>query len=135
MNDTTHANPPVEPTDARDDIVSNTITEQLDTTSLQQAMLSSFKASFSEDWAEIRIYAKEEAQRLSSMLLNIHQMIITGETTEERAKILLKIQRNSEASYLLALRGMNKAAVDSAVQKALIHVQRRVNLAVGFDLL
>ena len=62
-------------------------------------------------------------------------MIITGETTEERAKILLKIQRNSEASYLLALRGMNKAVVDNAVQKALVHVQRRVNLAVGFDLL
>ena len=135
MNDTTHANPPVESTDTVDSAERSTPIEQLDNTSLQQAMLHSFKASFSEDWAEIRVYAKEEAQRLSSMLLNIHQMVITGETTEERAKILLKIQRNSEASYLLALRGMNKAAVDTAVQKALIHVQRRVNLAVGFDLL
>ncbi len=109
--------------------------DTLDQPNLSKEMLHSFKTSFLEDWSEIRDYAEQEAHRLSILLAEIHQLIAQGETTEERAKIMLSIQSDVDSSHFTAIQGLGKAAIDTATKEAFTHVRQRVNAAIGFDLL
>ncbi|MEZ5477613.1 MAG: hypothetical protein R3E95_09055 [Thiolinea sp.] len=113
------------------DMLDNT----LESADLKQEMLASFKLSFAGNWGKTRQYAEQEAQRLNTILAEIHQLVANGETSEANARHLLAIQRYAWHSYWLTVDGMTQAAIENAINAALEQVRSKVNLMLGFALL
>jgi Asp-tRNA(Asn)/Glu-tRNA(Gln) amidotransferase B subunit len=108
---------------------------QLSIASLAAAMLDAVKASLDKDWPKARDFAKPELQRLARSMADIVRLIGEGKVTNQQAKALLEIHRNTSQIVLLTIEGLGIIAVQNALNAAVDAVRTVINRAAGFALL
>jgi hypothetical protein len=106
-----------------------------DAAQLGKSMVAAARGSLGKDWKGARNFAEPELKRLASVLVEIGERAVKGEITEDEAKALLRIHRNTTATVMLAVKGLGILAVENAVNAALGVVRDTVNTATGLMLL
>ena len=107
----------------------------LDVGDLASKVLETFKGKLTEKWPEVRDYAEAEAKKLAEALAMIEKLRLTGEITEEQARLHLDIQKNASRMVLLTIEGLGIIAVEQAINEAMAVMRDTVNTAMGFSLL
>ena len=79
-------------------------------------------------------YAQAEAKKLAISAAEIAEMRLSGEITEEEAKLHLHIQKNASSAVLMAIKGISKIAVEQAINAALNVIGTAVKTATGLPL-
>jgi hypothetical protein len=101
---------------------------------LATSMIAAARTSLGRDWKGARHYAEPELGRLARVLVDIGDMAARGDITEDEARSLFRIHRNTTEMVLLTLKGLGILAVENAINAALDVVRGAVNTAAGFDL-
>ena len=104
----------------------------LSTEKLAKAMLAAAKGKLDKNWPEIKEYAYTEARKTAETLLLIERLALTGEINQAQAKALLRMQKASAQSVLLAVEGLGLLTAEAAINAAVGAVKEVVNEAVGF---
>jgi hypothetical protein len=107
----------------------------LDVGDLASKMLEAFKGKLSNKWPDVKYYAETESKKLAENFVMIEKLKLTGEITEEQARLHHKIQRNASRSVLLIVEGLGLVAVEQAVNAAMEVLKETVNGALDFALL
>jgi hypothetical protein len=107
----------------------------IDLSALLPAMLTAARETGEEQWPLMRDYAETEFRKLGESLAMIERLFITGQITEEQARLHLEIQRASMRMVLLTIEGLGILAVERAINAALGVIRDTVNTALGFALL
>lgn len=107
----------------------------LDASQLAAQMFAAFKQSLSDKWPDTKEYASSEAKKLAENFVMIEKLKVTGQITNEQARLHHEIQRNASRAVLLTVEGLGLLAVEQALMSAFSVLQDAVNSALGFDLL
>ena len=107
----------------------------LDVGDLASKMLEAFKGKLSEQWPVVKDYAESESKKLAENFVMIEKLKLSGEITEEQAKLHHEIQRNASRSVLLTVEGLGLIAVEQAINAAMDVLRETVNGALDFALL
>lgn len=99
---------------------------------LSKAMLGAAKGKLDKNWPDIKEYARTEARKTAETLLLIERLALTGDINQAQAKALLRMQKASAQSVLLAVEGLGLLTAEAAINAALGAVKDAVNEAVGF---
>jgi hypothetical protein len=106
----------------------------LNVSELAGRMLGAAQEALSAKWPEIKDYAEGETQKLAQSLVTIEKLHLSGQITEEQARLHLDIQKNASRTVLLTVEGLGLLAVEQAINAALRVVKDTVNTALGFVL-
>ena len=107
----------------------------LDVGELASKMFEAFKGKLSDKWPEVKDYAEAESKKLAENFVMIEKLRLTGEITEEQAKLHHEIQRNASRCVLLTVEGLGLVAVEQAINAAMEVLKETVNGALNFALL
>jgi len=107
----------------------------LDVKVLSIKMLEAFKGKLSEKWPDVKEYAKTESKKLAENFVLIERLKISGEITEEQAKLHVEIQKNATRAVLLTIEGLGLIAVEEAINAAMDVLRDTINTALNFTLL
>lgn len=107
----------------------------LDVGELASSMIKAFKGELSEKWPDVKEYAETEARKLAENFAMIERMKLSGEITEQQAKLHHDIQKNASRAVLLAVEGLGLIAVEQALNAAMNVLRETVNGALDFALL
>jgi hypothetical protein len=107
----------------------------LDVGDLASKMFGAFKNELSEKWPDVKDYAEAESKKLAENFAMIERLKLTGDITEEQAKLMHDIQRNACRSVLLTIEGLGLIAVEQSINAAMDVLSDTVNQALGFILL
>jgi len=98
-------------------------------------MLETSKDNLAQSWPDIRDYAETEFKGLAEGIALIEKLRASDSISDEQAKLLLDMKKNTAKIVLLSLEGLGILAVENAVNKALSAVKDSVNEALNFSLL
>lgn len=107
----------------------------LNVSELAARMLGAAQEALSAKWPEINDYAEGETQKLAQSLATIEKLHLSGQITDEQARLHLDIQKNTSRTVLLTVEGLSLLAAEQAVNAALRVVRDTVNKALGFVLI
>ncbi len=107
----------------------------LDVGELASKMHEAFKGELSNKWPDVKDYAEAESKKLAENFVMIEKLKLSGEITEEQAKLHHEIQRNATRSVLLTVEGLGLLAVEQAINAAMKVLKETVNGALDFALL
>ena len=107
----------------------------LDLTELATNMASAAKEVLTESWDEIQPLAEANIFLLAEGITNIEEKILLGDISEEKAKKLLRMKKNTLEIALLTIEGLSFIAVEQAINAALNIVKDAVNSALNFTLI
>lgn len=107
----------------------------LNVSALLDQMVDAGKTSFGKQWPGVCDLATSSFKKLAQTLVHIEEMKFTGTVTEEQARLLLDMEKNTFKIVMLSLQGLSLLIVESALNAALDVVRTAVNTALGFMLL
>ena len=107
----------------------------INTVELLENMLKAAEKTFGKKWKEAKGYAESEFKKIGTEIAYIEKEFLTGNMDESRAQLHLKMQKNAAQTVLLMVEGLNKLAVEEAVNAAMAVVKESVNTALGFALI
>ena len=107
----------------------------LDLTELATNMASAAKEVLTESWDEVQPLAEANIFLLAEGITNIEEKILLGDISEEKAKKLLRMKKNTLEIALLTIEGLSLIAVEQAINAALNIVKDAVNSALHFTLI
>lgn len=107
----------------------------LDVGDLASKMFEAFKGKLSDKWPDVKDYAETESKKLAENFIMIEKLKLSGDITEEQAKLHHEIQRNASRSVLLTIEGLGLIAVEQAINAAMDVLKDIVNGALDFTLL
>ena len=107
----------------------------LDVDELTIKMFGIFKEKFSDKWPEVKDYAAAESKKLAENFAMIEKLKLSGEITEEQAKLHHEMQRNAARAVLLTVKGLRLVAVEQAINAAMDVLKETVNGTLDFTLL
>ena len=107
----------------------------LDLTELATNMASAAKEVLTESWDDIQPLAEANFFLLAEGITNIEEKILLGDISEEKAKKLLRMKKNTLEIALLTIEGLSLIAVEQAINAALNIVKDAVNSALHFTLI
>lgn len=107
----------------------------LDVGDLALKMFEAFKGKLTEKWPEVKDYAETESKNLAESLVSIERLKLTGQITEEQARLQFDIQKNAAVTVFLAIQGISTIAVEQAINAAMDVLRDTVNSALKFSLL
>ena len=107
----------------------------LNVSALAERMLAAAQEVLAAKWPEIKEYADSETKKLAQSLVAIEKLRLSGQLTEEQARLHLDIQKNASRTLLLTLEGLGLLAAEQAINAALRAVKDTVNTALGFVLI
>jgi hypothetical protein len=102
---------------------------------LLEQMVDAGKTSFGSSWPGVCDLATSSFKKLAHTLVHIEEMRLDGIVTDEQARLLLDMEKNTFKIVMLSLQGMSLLLVEAALNAALDVVRTTVNTAVGFLLL
>ena len=108
---------------------------ELDVDKLFEDMVAAVKGVVAGRWPEIQNLAEDELKALAELLVRIEARKAAGTISDDDARSLLKIHRNTVETVLASIQGMTLIAAEMAVNAALNVVKEAVNKALNFDLL
>jgi hypothetical protein len=83
---------------------------------------------------DVASFAQIEGKKLATSALEIAELRLSGQITDEEMKLHLRIQKNASISVLMAIKGMSKIAVEQAINAALNVIGTAVKGATGLPL-
>src|SRR5438132_2043464 len=98
---------------------------------LLTSMLQAAAPPLQQAWPAVRDYASSEFRKYLFQVEHIQQMKANGTVTEDEAKLLLDIQKNSMRSVLLTVEGVGLLAVEAGINAALDVARNAINTAIG----
>ncbi|HEY8256394.1 MAG TPA: hypothetical protein VIG08_01940 [Gemmatimonadales bacterium] len=98
-------------------------------------MLGAVKQSLGKDFGKAKDFAKPELQRLARSLVDIAKLVAERKVTQQQARSLLEIHRNTTKVVLLTIQGLGIIAVENALNAAFDVIRTTVNRAVKFALI
>jgi len=107
----------------------------LDVGDLASKMFEAFKGELSEKWPDVKDYAETESKKLAENFVMIERLRLSGNITEEQAKLHHDIQKNASRAVLLTVEGLGLIAVEQAINTAMDVLRDTVNQALNFALL
>ena len=107
----------------------------LDLTELATNMASAAKEVLTESWDEVQPLAEANIFLLAEGITNIEEKIFLGDISEEKAKKLLRMKKNTLEIALLTIEGLSLIAVEQTINAALNVVKDAVNTALNFTLI
>ena len=107
----------------------------LDLTELATNMASAAKEVLTESWDDIQPLAEANFFLLAQGITNIEEKILLGDISEEKAKKLLRMKKNTLEIALLTVEGLSLIAVEQTINAALNVVKDAVNSALNFTLI
>jgi len=107
----------------------------LDLNELATNMASAAKEVLTESWNEIQPLAEANFFLLAEGITNIEEKFLLGDISEEKAKKLLRMKKNTLEIALLTIEGLSLITVEQAINAALNIVQDAVNTALNFTLI
>lgn len=107
----------------------------LDLTKLATNMASAAKEVLTESWDDIQPLAEANLFLLAEGITNIEEKYLLGDISEEKAKKLLRMKKNTLEIALLTIEGLSLIAVEQAINAALNIVKDAVNSALNFALI
>jgi hypothetical protein len=108
---------------------------ELDYEKLLKGMLNVSKGILSKYWKDAEPYAKQEFDSFLQNIKMIGALKLTGEISEEQAKLHLNIQKQSIQTVLTAIEGLGIIAVENAINAAIAIIKDSVNRAIGWNIL
>jgi hypothetical protein len=110
------------------------MSEKVTASNLGDKMFEAAKLSFGERFAAVRIFLKNESEKLAITLRMILEGSASGDISNAEARILLNQQKVAASAVLTSAEGMTAVAVQAAINAALKVVKEFVNGKVGFAL-
>jgi hypothetical protein len=107
----------------------------LDIEALLGAMLGAAKSVLSDKWPELKDYTETELRGIAEGIALIATLHADGSITEEQARILLEMKKNTARNVMLTIEGLGVLAAEQAINAALGVVRDTVNTALRFPLL
>ena len=107
----------------------------LDFSALLKQMLDAAKNTLANKWPVVKDLATSSFKTLAHSLIDIEEMKIDGTITEEQARLLLDMHKNTAKIVLLSVEVVGIVAAEEAINAALDSVKTAVNTAIGFALL
>ena len=107
----------------------------LDLIELATNMASAAKEVLTESWDDIQPLAEANFFLLAEGITNIEEKILLGDISEEKAKKLLRMKKNTLEIALLTIEGLSLIAVEQTINAALNVVKDAVNSALNFTLI
>lgn len=102
---------------------------------LVEQMITAFKTVLKDKWPDVKSYAESEAEKMAQNFVMIEKLKLTGEITEEQARLHYEIQRNATRAVLLTVEGLGLLAVEEAINSAMNILKDSINTALGFTLI
>lgn len=107
----------------------------INTNQLAKEMALAAKATFGDQWPEIRDFAKSEMKLIAEGIVTINKLYATDQVSERQARLLLEMKKNAAEIILLSAKGMTQLMVEQAINAALNVVKTTVNKSFKFALL
>lgn len=111
------------------------MSEEVTALNLGDRMFEAAKLSFGERFALVKMFLKDESEKLAITLRMILEGSATGDISAAEAQILVNQQKFAASAVLTAAEGMTAVAVQAAIDAALKVVKDFVNGKIGFALL
>jgi len=107
----------------------------LNTQKLFEDMAGAAKSSFGKQWKDVEGYALPELSKFAKNITEIAELKLSGEISEEQAKIHLAMQKKAMAIVMLTAKGLTILAVEAAINAAIDVVRGAVNTSIGWQIL
>lgn len=98
-------------------------------------MVSAAKDSLGDHWDGIKDVAITSFKSLSQHLVDIERMWLEGTITQEKACLLVGMQKDAIKIAIATEKGLSLIAAEAALNAALDTVRTAVNTAIGFAIL
>ncbi len=108
---------------------------KLDFSALLKQMLDAAKNTLASKWPSVKDLATSSFKTLAHSLIDIEEMKLAGTITEEQARLLLDMHKNTVKIVLLSEEIIGIVAAEEAINAALDSIKTTVNTAIGFALL
>ena len=106
----------------------------IDVNDLLGDMIEAAKGVFGDKWPDIKDYAETELKGIAEGVVLVEKLHITNSITDEQAKLLFEMKKNTAKVVLLQIEGLGLLVVERAINAALEVVGEAVNGALGFAL-
>lgn len=103
--------------------------------SLLNDMVNAAKESLGKNWEGIKDVAVTSFKSLAMHLVEIEKMRVEGTITEEKACLLIGMQKDAIKIAIATEKGLSLIAAEAALNAALDVVKNTVNVAIGFAIL
>ena len=104
---------------------------QLDLNSIIQQMVGAVSGSLKNQWPQIKDAATTALKNLAQTLVDIEQMKLDGTITDEKAALMIDMQKNAIKMVLLTEEGLGLLAAEAAINAAIGVVKDVVFKAIG----
>lgn len=98
-------------------------------------MVEAAKGVLSGKWPDIKDYAETELKGIAEGIALVEKLHLAGSVTDEQAKLLFEMKKNTAKIVLLSIEGLGILAVEQAINAALDVVKEAVNGALDFSLI
>ena len=102
---------------------------------LVKDMVGAASGVLKEKWPSVKTYAEAEFKKLGETVIAVQKSKLTGNITEEEARLLLEMQKNAMRSVFLTVEGLGIIAVEEAINAAMAVVRSTINTAIGWSIL
>ena len=104
---------------------------------LLSVMANAAKTSLAEKWPGVGDLATSSFKALAQNIVDIEKMasLPSPTITQEQAKLLINMQKNTIKMVLLSIEGVGLLAAEAAINAALDTIKAAVNKAIGFAIL
>ena len=103
--------------------------------SLLNDMVGAAKESLAGNWEGIKDVAITSFKSLAMHLVEIEKMRVEGTVTQEKACLLIGMQKDAIKIAIATEKGLSLIAAEKALNAALDIVRNTVNTAIGFGIL
>lgn len=107
----------------------------INTGDIIEKMIKAAKGVLTDNWKEVKPYAKQEFKNLAENFGLIIKLKNEGEITKEQARLYIDIHKNTVKIVLLTIKGLGIIAVEKAINAAISIVKDSINSAIGFAVL
>ncbi len=102
---------------------------------LLKQMLGAAKNELGKHWPAIKDLAGSQFKQLAQNAADIELMKAKGTITEQQAKLLMDMQKNTLKTILLAEEGLGLLAAEAAINAAIDVVSGTINKTIGWSIL
>lgn len=100
-----------------------------------EEMVAVAKSTLEENWPAVADIATSSFKTLAQALADIQQMKADGTISDEQARLLLNMHRNTAKIVLLSVDVIDIVKAEAVINAALNAIKIPVNAALGFHIL
>jgi hypothetical protein len=98
-------------------------------------MVAAAKTTLQENWPAVSDIASSSFKTLAQAMVDIEEMRSEGSITEEQARLLLNMHKNTAKIVLLTVDVIDLVKAEAVINAALNAIKIPVNAALGFPIL